>query len=132
MDRPLEISWFERIIFGTLVLGAIQSWIAWRPLAELTSPASLITTQILTFAVIGGLTLLIFRRRSNVAKWISVVMGLLGLPFAIWLAATGKMQGSALISVVQTVGQLAAYALLFTRSSRAWFKGSPDLKAVFD
>jgi drug/metabolite transporter (DMT)-like permease len=131
MERPSEIIWFERMIFGTLILGVLQSWLAWPMLVKMASPSFIFTTQMFTFAVIGGLTLLISRRRNNVAKWIAIVMLLLGTPIAVWQAVTGQMQGSALISIVQGAGQLFAYALLFTPASRAWFK-STDLKAIFE
>jgi hypothetical protein len=128
MGRPAEIKWFERIIAVTLLLGIIQSWLAWPQLVALRGPAFLLTTQLLTLAVLIGLTLAVSRRRSNIAKWIMIGLFVVGLPIVVKLASTELLTlGSPLIKWVQFVGQLLAYALLFTRGSRRWFRGEGTL-----
>lgn len=127
MERPTEIIWFERIILGTLALGAFNSWLAWPQISAMRGPGFAISTQLFTFAVLLGLTLLISRRRSNVAKWISVAMFLVGLPFALIVEARGLAPGSTIIRIVQTIGQAIALGLLFSSSARRWFKASAPL-----
>ena len=122
MQRPIEIVWFERLVFGSLALGLVQSWLAWPELTKLASPSFILVTQVFSFGIGGGLALLVSRRRSNIAKWISVVLFLIGLPVMAKEAMDGQLTGSASISVVQTIGELVAYALLFAPASVHWLK----------
>ena len=123
MQRPIEITWFERIIFVTLALGIIQSAVAWETLTSMASPVFVLGTQAFVFGLMAVLTLLVSRRRSNAAKWISVALFVIGLPMMLKHAIAGQLAGMGMISVVQTAGQLAAYALLFTPAARRWFGG---------
>ena len=122
MTRPTEIVWFERIIIATLVPGALNSWLAWPQLLAISGPTFLITVQLFTFALMMGLTLLISRRRSNVAKWIFTGLFVAGVPIVLRQALTGTLTGSLEISFIQAAAQAVAFALLFTSSSRRWFK----------
>ena len=121
MHRPREILWFERIILATLCLGALNSWLAWPQLVAMAGPTFVITVQLLTFGLMLGLTLLISRRRSNIAKWISVAMFLLGLPFWVQQMLSGTAPGSMSITWTQFALQVCAYLLLFAPASRSWF-----------
>jgi len=124
--RPQSITLFERIIFGTLILGAIQSYLGWDRLVALAATAEanpvafILTTQIFIFALIGTLTLLVSRRRSKVAMWTSIAMFALGLPLSFRTITNGLPLGSGVIMALQTIGQLVAYGLLFAPSSRHW------------
>lgn len=72
-----------------------------------------------TLAVILALVLFISRRRSNVAKWILLVVWVLGLPAFIGVLRSGLFS-SQWVMLLQTIVQIAAIALLFTPSARAW------------
>ena len=120
--RPTEITWFERIIIATLVLGALNSWLAWPQLVAMRGPAFLVTVQLFTFAVMLTLTLFVSRRRSNVAKWIGIALFVMGLPFWLQQVSAGSLPGSPIVSFIQVAAQVGAYALLFTTASRRWFR----------
>ena len=122
MTRPTEIVWFERIIIGTLFLGALNNWLAWPQLVAMRGPAFLIAVQLFTLAFIMGLTLFISRRRSNIAKWISVGLFVAGLFLMVRDGLAGLQSGSPAIGIIQAAAQLVAYALLFTAASRRWLK----------
>ena len=122
MTRPMEVVWFKRMIVGALILGALNCWLAWPQLVALRGPGYLITVQLFTFAIILGLTLFISQRRSNVAKWISIALFVLGLPIWLLQLANGSLPGSLTISFFQVVAQVFAFALLFTANSRRWFE----------
>jgi hypothetical protein len=126
VNRPLEIVWFERLIIGTLLLGALNSWLSWQQLASLRGPSFAIATQSLTFACLLGLTLLVSRRRSNVAKWAFIILFVLGLPFSIRIELAGNLPGLRIIRYAQWAAQIFAYALLFRPASRRWFKKEPS------
>jgi hypothetical protein len=134
MDRPKQIVWFEWISFGSLVLGAVNTWLAWPELvaAMQGSIATLLTVQGSTVVLLSALYLWISRGRSNVGKWILTVLFIVGLPFTIMAHFAGPISSFGWVSLVQTMAQIAALALLFTRDARAWFKGEPRYEGVFD
>ena len=121
--RPRTIIYFEWIIFATLALGVLQSWIDWDRAIQMAFAGFVLTVRIFTFGVIAGLTLLVSRRRSNVAMWILLALFALGIPIFFKIVSSGLLLGSAWISALQLVGQLVAYGLLFTPSARLWRRG---------
>lgn len=135
--RPVPIVWFERIIFGTLFLGLIQSYLAWddamaTAAKTISNPGAFAAgIGIFVFVLIGGLTLLISRRRSKIALWVSIILFLLGLPTLAGLAESGQLFGSAWITLFQSLGQIIAYSLLFTPAARQWMRRSPRLDHEF-
>ncbi|MBX7534033.1 hypothetical protein K3165_13945 [Qipengyuania sp. 1XM1-15A] len=120
-------------MFGTLFLGLIQNYLGWDD-AVATVPqtisnpgAFVVGVAIFTFIFMGGLTLLISRRRSKIAMWVSIAMLLLGLPTVAALAESGQLIGSGWIMLAQTLGQIFAFSLLFTPAARQWMRSSPSL-----
>lgn len=92
--RPHTVAIFERIVFVTLILGLLQSYLAWDRATRMASIVFLLTVQIFTCGWIGGLTLLVARRRSNVSQWILIVMFAIGLPPFVRMIAQGTTLGS--------------------------------------
>ena len=134
MQRPAGIIWFERIMFGTLALGAIQSWLLWPSITSVAGPAFLLTVEAGVLAFFAGLTLLVSRRRSNIAKWILIALAVVGFPFTVTHYLQGRYLGVPLIGLIQSVGQLLAYGLLFTDQSRKWLRRdeAKTLNSVFE
>lgn len=118
--RPREIVLFERIMFGTLLIGVIKSYLSWDHLVAIAPAAVVIGGQALIIALMAGLTLLVSRRRSNIAKWVLVALFALGLPAVAKLTSDGVLEGSNVLTALQIVGQVVAYGLLFTTASRGW------------
>jgi hypothetical protein len=127
--RPKSIVAFELIILITLVIGAVQAFITFDSnvaAAEVPGikPALfVILTQAFAFVLVGGLTLLISRRRSRVAMWISIVLFVVGMVFSLQIFQS-LAPLSKLIFVVQSVAQLVAYGLLFTPMARRWMRNA--------
>lgn len=134
MNRPKQIVWFEWLMLGVLVLGIVNSWLSWPELVAQAQGRTgfLLTVQGGTFALLLALYLWISRGRSNVGKWILTVLFIVGLPFTIMAHFAGPVSFSGWISLAQTVAQIVAMVLLFTRDARAWFKGEPNYDGVFD
>jgi hypothetical protein len=120
--RPVGIVWFERVMFGTLVFGAIQSWMIWPSIAREGGTTLLLIVDAGLVVFIGGLTLLVSRRRSNIAKWVFILVFVIGFPFTLKDYIGGQYVGAPLIGLIQSLGQLGACALLFTDQSRRWFR----------
>ena len=123
--RPKTIVAFETIMFATLGLGLMRTWLDWDSLAQVASAGFALTVLIFTLGLIGGLTILVSRRRSKIAMWILIGFSVLGLPMFFSLAASGLLIGSAWISALQSIGQFIAYGLLFTPSARSWLRSAP-------
>lgn len=134
MQRPASIIWFERIMFGTLALGAIQVWLLWPSIVNVAGPAFILTVEAVVLTFFAVLTLLVSRRRSNVAKWILIVLAVVGFPFTVRHYLQGLYIGVPLIGLIQSVGQLFAYGLLFTDQSRQWLRReeAKSLNTVFE
>jgi hypothetical protein len=134
--RPKSIVYFERIIFGTLLLGVLQSYLGWdqaiaqaETLDRNKAVAITLIILIFTFVLIGTLTLLVSRRRSRIAMWVSIALFVLGLPALVHLITSGQLLGSDNIAAIQGIGQVVAYALLFTPSARRWMRREDEKAA---
>ena len=121
--RPDSIVWFERIMIATLLLGIVNSWLTWPELVSQASPGFVFAVQALVLITILGLTLLISRRRSRVAKWISIALFVVGLPVFLIQGLPAGVSGA--VSIIQLLAQLLAYSLLFAPSARSWLKRDP-------
>lgn len=132
--RPQSIVWFERIFFGSYLIGLINSAIGWsKTMAMLEAsgtrhPAAVaIVTMLLGFGISLALTLFISRRRSKIAMWIAIVLFVIGLPAVFVTLASGAAAGWPMASVVVLLAQVFAYGLLFSPSARLWMKKMPDI-----
>jgi len=134
--RPKTIVYFERIIFGTLLLSVLQVYLIWDRIYAFGNPPDrnlqaviYLTFVVFMLALIGTLTLLVSRRRSKIAMWVSIMMAAYG----IWLVVSGiihgPLVGSNIIPALQCVGQVVAYSLLLTPSARRWMSREDEKAA---
>jgi hypothetical protein len=95
---PSVIVYFERIIFATLLLGVLQSYLSWDrvitsiPGDHSSAVALNLIILIFTFVIIGTLTLFVSRNRSKIALWISIAMFILGIPPFVQIIIRGEHQ----------------------------------------
>jgi uncharacterized membrane protein len=146
--RPLTLIYFERIIFGSLLLGVLSIYLNWnRIIAQAVTPYhdsstslrliqnAILITIIFTFALFGTLALLVSRRRSKIAMWVLVTWGLLSVSVTVVNIVRGQLLGSNVLTALQCFGDLVAFSLLFTRSARLWMSRKDEkhkLHEVFD
>ncbi|MBO0756235.1 MAG: hypothetical protein J2P54_10270 [Bradyrhizobiaceae bacterium] len=87
-----------------------------------TTVAIMFTVMIFTYVLVGTLTLLMSRRRSKIAMWVSIA--LFAWPCAFCLDIIRGLQVGTVrtftLGVLESIGQLVAYGLLFTPSARRW------------
>lgn len=134
--RPHSIIMFDRFYLGSLVLGLVNFFITYEDtMAQLEAdpasaqlglagPGFLWGTIAFSMAISLLLWFLISRKANNVARWILVVLaviGVLGLPFSL-----GELPLMQLIAtlVVTAVNLLAVY-FLFRPDAKAWFEHGP-------
>ena len=126
--RPSSIVNFERVVLLMLVLGIANAALTWdKQVAQVAAQGFgsglLIAVQLIGIAITLLLLWLIAHRRSNVARWIWVVLGVLGLVVAAW-----GFRGLPNLPVLELAMQpaswllsLASIWLLFRPDTRAWF-----------
>jgi Kef-type K+ transport system membrane component KefB len=93
---------------------------------------------IFMWALVGTLTLLVSRRRSKIAMWVSIAMAAWG----IWSVVSEIIHGRRLLAsdivwvALESIAQVVAYALLFTPSARRWMsrkdENNEKLREVFE
>jgi hypothetical protein len=140
--RPKTIVYFEWTIFGTLLLGALQNYLAWDQviaqaptLDRNTAVVLILAVMIFTYVLVGTLTLLVSRRRSKIAMWVSVALFALGFALFVFDITRGVQIGTVTtfaLGVLQSIGQGVAYGILFTPPSRRWMRREDEkLREVF-
>ena len=118
-----SIKLFEQLFIVSIVIGILANILTFSTVglpAEATY--MVVGIQILTFAIILSLVLLTSRKKSNIAKWLLVILFAIGL-LAI-LAQPGLILANgitSIIGIIQTLIQAAAVYFLFTKEARDWF-----------
>lgn len=126
---PSNVAWFEVLMYASLGLGVIVSTLQWSQSVERASAMGLgagfvLFVQASVVAFIVLFIWLIARRQKNWARWIFLILGVLGLPFSLWSAWRLLLAGLATgtLMFVQLLMQAAAVLLIFTGNARDWFK----------
>jgi hypothetical protein len=134
--RPKTIIYFEWIIFGTLLLSVLQVYLIWDRIYAFGNPPDrnlqavvYLIFVIFMLALFGTLTLLVSRRRSKIAMWVSIAMAAYGIWSVVSGIIYGRSLGSNISPALQCVGQVVAYGLLFTPSARRWMSREDERAA---
>src|SRR5580658_4528571 len=118
--RPSQVSTAAGLMWGSLLLGLVTSALL---RGHLPSGAHALFIQVFTFGVLALLTYLIWAGH-NWARITFTVLFALGLvfygPILIRFFQSSPMAGA--LNLVQTLLQLIAIYLLFTKPARDWFK----------
>jgi glucan phosphoethanolaminetransferase (alkaline phosphatase superfamily) len=142
--RPASIVNFERLYLGALALGVANTILSWdqalasiraQPNSAVLGPNFLLITAVAGVLIQLLLWYFIARRASVVAKWIFVVLFVIGLvAFVAGLARTGFPGGvEGILGVLTMLMQVAAVWMLFRPDANAWFsdgRGGPDPEVV--
>lgn len=126
--RPPSIVNFERIVLATLFLGLVGSWLNWDQARTVAADAGMGTGFVLTVQVISVVVTLILlyfiaRKGSPVAKWIYVVITVLGVIGGLANPAKLLESGGAtvVVAIAQILLSLVALWFLFRPDAKAWF-----------
>lgn len=134
--RPASITMFDRLYVASLVLGLINFGLAYdSTLAQMEADPSVAAAGMAGPGVLWGvfgfgmaISLLLWffvsRKASNGARWVLVVLmviGLIALPFSIAELPLTELIGTLVVTVVQ----VAAVYFLFRPDAKAWFEHGP-------
>ncbi|MER9329709.1 hypothetical protein [Mesorhizobium sp. M0488] len=133
MCRPISIVWYERLAVAGVAAALASAAADGATLAKYYSQNPIFYPILIAcvFAVQLLWIWLIARKRQNWARWISLVVMVLGIPAEI-LGFDERVRfnaTSAIVSYAAFVIWLAAVLLLFRRDARGWFAGqrfAPD------
>jgi hypothetical protein len=122
-EKPRQVVLAVQLLWAMLALGAVNSAVQWPRLTESVSLGMVLSVQLVTLAVIGGLTIMISRGR-NWARIVYLVLFLIGVPgFVVQmpgLFAYSVLAG--LLSAAQGLAQVVAMLLVFTEPGRRWYR----------
>jgi hypothetical protein len=121
--RPGSIAAFERLFLFSILIGVVQTIVGWEELARRGSPSAILTIVALSLGTLAAVALLISRGRSRSAKWLLVLLLLLGLPLFLISVSRGTLVGWPSLAFLQAALQAGSICLLFSASSRDWLAG---------
>ena len=123
-QRPRSIVYFERLFLFTILIGVVQAIAGWHELSRRGSTAEMLTMLLLSLGTLTGVALLVSRGRSPQAKWVLLVLLVVGVPMFLNSLERGTIVGWGGLALLQAALQIASVSLLFTRSARRWLSGS--------
>ena len=120
--RPREITLATRLLWATLMLGALNSLLHWSHMREKASVGFILTVQGATLVVMAWLVYQVGRGR-NWARILLLLLFVAGIalePRASLASLRVSTIGGAIV-IVQLLMQLVSYYLLFVSPGRAWY-----------
>lgn len=132
--RPASIRWFERLNLVSVAAALLYSWLAWDETAALAEADGLGSEVMLSLIAIScGVFLLVLWliawRRSNVAKWIWIVLSGFALLFVMidYRAVLTESRFMIALAAIQFLVPVLTLWLLFRRDARRWFAGRSEV-----
>ena len=131
---PTNVTRFEQLMYLSLGIGIVVSALQYEDFVRKAVihwgpdlPAFLLGGVLGTGVGFGALVLLIWliaRRRKSWARWVYLVLFLIGLPLSIPILGVMLKSNpiSAILSIIQVLSQGLALYLIFTGDSANWFK----------
>jgi hypothetical protein len=128
--RPPSIVSFTRVVLISLAIGILATWLSWDKLQAAVAATgsgmgtgTILVIQAITIALYLILIWFISAHGSPVAKWIYVVLCVLGLVVGLFGFRQTMAYGTvpALLAAVQYLLSILSLWLLFRPDSKAWF-----------
>lgn len=129
MMRPKVIQWFLISQIASLAFGLYEILSDWDALSASTPgvPESAITAiVVVSYAINLALLFFIGWRRSNVARWIYIVLATIGLTSVIASFAMPTENTAILSSIIQFILGAAGIILLLIPAVSVWFSRGID------
>jgi hypothetical protein len=125
---PRSISVFEGLMLGSLLIGTVISAMTYNEAVSQAAAVVVTIIEIFVLLLMLFLVLLVSRKRSNVAKWVLIIVWLLGLVVYIPAAAHFLTTGIVgFLFVAQPTMQAVALYMLFTPDSKQWLQSKTPI-----
>jgi hypothetical protein len=124
---PSNVRTFAVLCYLSLVIGIFQAVLSFddsvTAAAHLGGARFVLIVDIGVVAFLALIFWLVAFRRQNWARWLLLVMCVIGLPLTImtFSALLQSAPTQAAVSIFQTVMQIVALYLVFTGNAKAWF-----------
>lgn len=134
MIRPKEIHWFAWIQIASLLFGMFSTFTNWDVLTMSANQDAALSPDTVRSILLGTLivgTLLsllllwFIWQRSNVARWIYIILSGLGILFGIMGLVGGEGTNPLSATMGQHIVGIILIVLLFLPDVRAWFAERP-------
>jgi len=120
---PRSVKYFEWTWLGSLALGIVVAALSYSAIVQPGTEFFAGFIQFFVFGITLLLVLLTSRKRSNLSKWILLILFASGIVFFIpQLSALFKLGFAGVLSSIQVLLQCIGVYFLFTVESRHWFK----------
>lgn len=126
--RPSNVVRFEQLMYLSLAIVPIQTFLQWGFLIDLAHTVGrgagfILITQAFSIAVTLLFIWLIARRRKNWARWIWIILYIVGMLFTLPTLGRVLRNGPVVATLlcVQYLAQVVALYLIFTGNAREWF-----------
>lgn len=131
MTRPKTIVAFELIFFAVLTLGVLKIWWNWEDFLPNNVPLGIgLSVLIVRLLILGGLVLLVSRRRKKIGVWVLILLTLGPILSHILLflkvSSIATTTDLMWMIVLESGVEIFAIALLFTPSSQKWLAHNQD------
>lgn len=125
--KPESVRKALLLLYATLGVGVVRSVIDFPRLVERSAAAGglgfLVFVGVFTLAILW-LNIFLIGKRYNWARYLFLVLFVLGVPFSIkpLIESLSTAPISGLLGLVQAIAQAVGLVLLFKTSSAVWFK----------
>lgn len=121
--RPKSIERFEALFLVSLGIGIVTSALNWDFLSQSAGVGFTLAVQAGTLLIMLTLVLLVSRRRSNISRWILMILFVIGsiafIPGTAELFAQSPI--TAILAAIQIAMQVTAFYFAFRPDSKPWF-----------
>ena len=122
-QKPTSISTAIKLLYATLVIGALRSMLEWSRQTQAASPFFVLFVMLSTLAIIAWLIYKMDRGR-NWARITFLIFFILGVPLSVLplIQSLSYSPISGMLGLLQIVLQTVALFMLFGRNARPWFR----------
>jgi hypothetical protein len=122
-EKPTAVSTAIKLLYATLVIGALRSSLEWSRLTQAASAGSVLSVTLLTVTLLVWLIYKMDRGR-NWARITFLVFFILGTPLSVapLVKSLSYSPASGVLGLLQVGLQAVALFMLFGRNARSWFR----------
>lgn len=121
---PSNVTRFEQLAYLSLGIGIVVAALQYPSLSGQAGAGFTLFVQAFVLGFLFLLVWLIARRRKNWARWVLLILFLVGIPAYIPILSDMLLVSSlsGILSIVQLFTQGVALYLIFTGDAASWFK----------
>lgn len=129
--KPDIVNKAQLILWSTLAIGVVRHFLDFPRLSQQAAAVggSLFVHSVAAFTLVTlGLIFYFLGKRKNWARWLFVILLVLGLPFSIYplIQSLSSDPVSGVLGLIQEAAQVCAGVFLFSAPARSWYGNQSD------